>query len=394
MSADAYDLVIIGGGPAGHGAALTAAGAGKRVLLIERDHSIGGSCVARGTIPSKTLRETALSIVGFRRRSGGVFEVPLREDLQVASLMVRLDQVVSAYQGALGDQIQRAGIERAHGRASFVDAHRVQIASVRGAKRVVTGDLIMIAVGSRPRTPPEVPVDHTHILDSDSILSLTYLPRSMAVLGAGVIASEYASIFASLGVEVTMIDKGERPLGFLDNELTDRFVTAFTATGSRYRGKSSAKRVVWEGLQVETELTDGTILHTDKLLCALGRIANLDGLNAAAAGVVVSDRGLVTVDKNFRTSQPHILAAGDVVGPPALASTSLDQGRRAICHAYGLDSGVPPELIPMGIYAIPEMSQVGLTEAEAIKRHGSAMVARVPFNEIARGLSIPQILAG
>jgi NAD(P) transhydrogenase len=386
MSAPAdCDVLVIGGGPAGHGAALTAAAAGRRTVLVERDHSVGGSCVARGTIPSKTLRETALALVGFRKRSGGIFEVPLREDLQVASLMVRLDQVIGAYQAALADQLTRAGVTRVHGRARFTGPGSVELVGVRGARTPIAAGHIVIATGSRPRTPPEVPVDHTHILDSDSILSLTYLPRSLTVLGAGVIASEYASIFAALGVQVTMIDKGERPLGFLDPELTDRFVAAFTASGGRYLGTSSIGSVAWDGEQVVTTLAGGGVIRSDKLLCALGRIANLDGLGIEAAGLTPTARGLVAVDARMRTAVPTISAAGDVVGPPALASTSLDQGRRAVCHALGMDTGVPPELIPLGIYAIPEMSQVGLTEAEAITRHGSAMVARVPFHDIARG---------
>ncbi|GDY14116.1 NAD(P)(+) transhydrogenase [Planctomycetota bacterium] len=382
---DRYDVLVIGGGPSGHHAASTAATAGRRTLLIERDQAVGGSCVARGTIPSKTLRETALAVIGFRRRSGGVFAVAMREDLQVASLMNRLDEVVAAHQRFLSDQLSRSSIERAHGRARFLSPHLVEITGTRGRKRIVAGELIVIAAGSRPRTPPEVPVDHTHILDSDSILSLTYLPRSLAVLGAGVIASEYASIFSALGVTVTMVDKGERPLGFLDGELTSRFVTAFSAAGSRYVGKASAKTVVWDGEQVVTTLTTGEVLRTDKLLCALGRVANLDGLDIEAAGVKPTDRGLIPVDSQLRTVVPHILGVGDVIGPPALASSAMDQGRRAICHALGQDPGVPPELIPMGIYAIPEMSQVGLTEAEAIKRHGSCTVGRAPFSEIARG---------
>jgi NAD(P) transhydrogenase len=383
---DSFDVVVIGGGPAGHHAAIHAARSGRRALIIEREASVGGSCVARGTIPSKTLRETALALSGFKRRSGDVCQVSMGEDVQVASLMTRLEQVVTAHQHYMGAQLARERVELWHGRARFADAHTIEVGGIDGSTRRVTGGIIVIAAGSRPRSPAEVPVDHTHILDSDSILGMTYLPRSLTVLGAGVIACEYASIFAALGTQVTMIDKGDRPLAFLDQELTERFVAAFQATGSRFLGKSATKKVEWDGLsEVVTTLADGSEVRSEKLLCALGRVANLEHLGIAAAGLAASDRGLLKVDATLRTEVPHIYAVGDVIGPPSLASASMDQGRRAICHALGQDPGLPPELIPMGIYSIPEMSQVGLTGQQASERHGGCLVGRAPFAEIARG---------
>jgi NAD(P) transhydrogenase len=381
-----YDVVVIGGGPAGQHAAVHAARSGRSVVLIEREASIGGACVARGTIPSKTLRETALALTGFRRKSGDVCPMELGEDVQVASLMTRLEQVVTAHQSYMGAQMMRDKVELRHGRARFIDPHTVEIGGVDGRKLLVSGTTIVIASGSRPRSPAEIPVDHTHILDSDSILSMTYLPRSLTVLGAGVIACEYASIFAALGTQVTIIDKGERPLAFLDRELTSRFVEAFTATGARFLGKRSTATVEWDGLgEVVTTLQDGEVVRSEKLLCALGRVANLEHLDIAKAGLAATDRGLIKVNAELRTSVAHIFAVGDVIGPPSLASSSMDQGRRAMCHALGQDPGVPAELIPMGIYSIPEMSQVGLTAEQATERHGGCLVGRAPFAEIARG---------
>jgi NAD(P) transhydrogenase len=363
-----------------------AARCGRRVLMIEREASVGGACVSRGTIPSKTLRETALALTGFKRKSGEVCVMDLGEDVQVASLMTRLEQVVSAHQRYMGAQLARDGVALWHGRARFIDARTVEVGGIDGSKRQVSAAIIVIASGSRPRSPREIPVDHTHILDSDSILSMTYLPRSLTVLGAGVIACEYASIFAALGTTVTMIDKGDRPLSFLDRELTTRFVEAFSATGARFLGKRSTATVEWNGLDaVVTTLQDGEEVRSEKLLCALGRVANLEHLDIAKAGLAATDRGLIKVDEQLRTSVAHIYAVGDVIGPPSLASSSMDQGRRAMCHALGQDPGVPTELIPVGIYSIPEMSQVGLTAEQASERFGGCLVGRAPFAELARG---------
>ena len=383
---DERDILIIGGGPAGQHAAQQAASLGRRATLIERDHALGGSCVSKGTIPSKTLRETALALTGFRRKSADLFPVALSEDLQVASLMTRLDQVVTAHQRYMGDQLARFGCERVHGRARFLDAHTLEVVGVDGARRRFAAAHIVIATGSRPRAPREIPIDHEHILDSDSILSLTYLPRSLTVLGAGVIATEYASIFASLGVKVTMIDKGPRPLGFLDAELVGRFLDVFQAGGNRYLGGVSAKQAQWDGVStVQATLSDGSVVESDKLFCALGRVANLEDLDLPKAGLAASDRGVLPVDAVGRTAVPHIFACGDVIGPPSLASSSMDQGRRCVNAACGLESAHAPDLTPMGIYAIPEMSQVGLTQDQAVAKHGGCLVGRAPFSEVARG---------
>jgi NAD(P) transhydrogenase len=383
-----FDVVVVGGGPAGQKAAVQGAKAGKRVLIVEEARAVGGECVHRGTIPSKTLRETADSLAAFRRRSGGVYEITAPEEVRVASLLTRLKSVVAAHQVTTADQMARNGIAVAHGRARFVSPHDLEVRALDGTRCIVRGEIIVLATGSRPRRPAHVPVDHENILDSDSILSLSYLPRSLAVLGAGVIASEYASVFAALGVAVTMIDGAPRPLAFLDPELTATFVHAFERAGGRFQPGRTARRLVVDApFGVRVELDDGTSVVADKVLCALGRQPNVAGLGLEVAGVRLSPRGYVEVDADGRTVVPHVFAAGDLVGPPALAATAMEQGRRAVCAALGLPSGATSEIIPVGIYTIPEMSSVGLSEAQARERFGgNVLVGRARFAELARGL--------
>ena len=383
---EAYDVIVIGGGPAGHHAALHAASLNQRAILVEKESSVGGACVHRGTIPSKTLRETALALSTFRTKTGGLMDLPQSEGMQVASLMTRLEQVIKAHQRYMGLQLTRAGVERIHGRAKFLDANSIEVSDVRRNRRRLSAPCIVVATGSRPRTPPEIPIDHQHLMDSDSILSLLYLPKTLTVLGSGVIACEYASIFAAIGTEVTIIDRAERPLAFLDPELSDLFLAAFTATGSRFLGKATTTSVVHDGLStVVTTLATGEEIRSEKLLCALGRVANLEELDIGKAGLTATNRGLLQVDANGWTGVGGIYGAGDVIGPPSLASTSMDQGRRVVCHACGLTPGVPPEMIPLGIYTIPELSSVGLDERQAKERHGGCLVGRAPFAELARG---------
>jgi NAD(P) transhydrogenase len=381
-----FDLVVLGAGPSGQKAAIQGAKAGRSVLMVDRDPHVGGACVHRGTIPSKTLRETAVALVGFKRRSGGIFEIPASEDLQVASLMSRLEEVVGGHESYIGHQLARNGVTVWHGRAAFVGPRDIEVTSVRGERWGARGQTIVIATGSKPRTPKDIAVDHEHILDSDSILSMTYLPRSLVVLGAGVIASEYASVFAALGVHVVMVDKTERPVSFLDPELSDRFVQSFVKLGGRFVPGVNVQGAEWDGVgSVVTLLSNGEVLRTDKALFAMGRVANVEGLAVEAAGLALTARGLLEVDEHCRTRVPHIYAVGDVIGPPSLASSSAEQGRRAVCHALGLGVGMPPELTPIGVYTVPEMSAVGLTEAQVIAQYGSAVVGRARFDEVARG---------
>lgn len=383
---DSYDLVVIGGGPAGQKAAIQGAKLGRNVLLVERSRAIGGACVRFGTIPSKTLRETALALGKFRRLTSRVMDVKMPEHVQIESLMTRKEEVIASHERYMGAQLARNGVEQAQGVARFLSPHELELSDITGGKRRVTAPFFVIATGSSPRTPDDVPIDHEHVLDSDSILSVSYLPESLTVLGSGVIACEYASIFAALGSKVTIIDRSPRPLAFLDPEISAHFTRQLQLFGGEYLAGRKLLSVAWDGLSmVETKLDDGTLVRSEKLFCALGRVAQVQGLAVEAAGIGLTPRGLIAVDEHGRTAAPHIYAVGDVIGPPALASTSMDQGRRAVCHAFGAEVGAAREATPAGIYTIPELASVGLTEVEVSERHGSALVGRANFEEVARG---------
>ena len=386
MSASVWDLIVVGSGPAGQKAAICAAKAGKRVLVIEQEIGVGGACVHRGTVPSKTLRETALAITSFRRRSGHVIEIDMPESLQVASLLSRMDEVVVAHERFIDDQLARNHVELWRGKARLMSPHEVEVTGVHRDVRRATAELLFIATGSRPRTPPGIPIDHEHVLDSDSVLSMRYLPKSLVVLGSGVIASEYASIFAALGVKVTMLDRAARPLAFLDPEMSMRFLEAFERMGGTFLGGSRAADVAFDGLcTVSVKLENGTVVESEKVLVALGRVANVEDLDIGAAGLAVSEAGVIPVDATCATKIPGIYAVGDVIGPPSLASTAMEQGRRAVCHALGLPVTGSTEVSPIGVYTIPEISQVGLTEDQAKLRYGGAVVGRARFDELTRG---------
>ncbi|MBP8925453.1 MAG: FAD-dependent oxidoreductase, partial [Pseudomonadales bacterium] len=346
---------------------------------------LGGACVQRGTIPSKTLRESALRIRQLRRYQE-LLDFSFRPGAEMAALIRNLQDVISAHHRFIGDQLQRNGVQCLHGRASFLRPDTVQVEALRGEKTRYRAAHVLIATGSYPRKAVDVPIDHEHILDSDSVLSMLYLPESMIVLGGGIIASEYASVFASLGVRVTMIDRYPRPLGFMDPEIVDRFVAAFRASGGEFIGSAQIAEVRWDGVsRVVTRLDDGREYSAEKLLSAAGRVANVAGLNLAAAGLTLSAAGHIPVNEWCQTVVPTIYAAGDVIGPPSLASASMEQGRRASAHALGVDLGDMSALIPMGIYAIPEISSIGIDEAAARKSVPTVLVGRAQFSEIARG---------
>lgn len=385
MSEYEFDIVVIGSGPAGQKAAVQGAKAGKRVAMIESDKVVGGHCVHRGTIPSKTLRQNAIRISELRRHSE-LFSFSLRPDVAMASLLENMHSVIQSHDAYINRQLERNDICHLHGRASFVDRHNLTVKNPKGEVQAISAENIIIATGSYPRSADNVPVDHEHIYDSDSILSIVYLPKTLTVLGGGVIASEYASIFLALGVEVTMIDKYPRPLGFLDADLTAKFVQSFEASGGKFLGNTEVKSVAWNGLdKVVTTLENGDVIEGEKLLSAAGRVANVKGLNLAGAGLALSDRGVIEVDGNCCTAVDNIYAAGDVMGPPSLASASMEQGRRASCAALGIDLLEMTSMIPMGIYGIPEISSVGLSEEQATKQFGEVLVGHAPFEEIARG---------
>lgn len=379
-----YDIIVIGAGPAGQKAAVQGAKAGKRVALIERERGIGGSCVYRGTIPSKTLRESALHLDRLKR-AGEALQFNLKPDTQIATLLSRLEQVVQAHDSFMSKQLRRNSISLLHGRARFVDAHTIEMQTVDGASQLFTAGTIVVATGSRPRNPKEIPVDHEHILDSDSLLSMLYLPQSLAVIGGGVIGCEYASIFALLGVEVTLIDRAPYPLQFMDKELVEQFVKGLENYGSHYLGESEIAEVRWDGVaHVVTTLKSGTIIKSEKMLVALGRQANIEDLDLEAAGLSLSDKGLIPVNQSCQTNMEHIYAVGDMVSGPALASKAMEQGRRAVRHALNLPVGDAASTIPLGIYTIPEMASIGLDEMGARERYKDPLIGRAKFEEIAR----------
>lgn len=381
-----WDVVVVGGGPAGVAAAIEATKSGARTLLVDKTRDPGGECVQHGTIPSKSLRECAVKLSSLRARMHGTLDLELGPDVQVQSLMRRLDTVLPNYARRTRERLEAVGVERLRGRARFLDAHCLEVVEPNGSRRSLRAGHIVLATGSRPRTPPDIPVDHENVLDSDSILSLIYLPKSLVVLGAGVIAAEFASIFAALGVRVTMIDRHARPLGFLDPEMADGFTRAFEAAGGTFLGNESIARVEWDGVaSVAVELESGERVVAEKALVALGREAVLRGLDLERAGLETSERGLIPVDDSLCTAQPHIYAAGDVIGPPALAAASMEQGRRAVRNALGLSTGTGAGVLPAGIYTIPEISCVGLTEAQAREQHGAVLVGRAHYADLARG---------
>lgn len=386
MSPTDFDVVVIGGGPGGQKAAVQAVKAGARVLVIEREQSVGGECVRRGTIPSKSLRHSAMVHLRWMKEFAGT-DQPVRCGSTLAALIAHQGQVTRGHEEYMSRQMSRNGITVWRGHASFLSPSELSVRAIDGSRRRVSTRFVVIATGSRPRTPPNVPVDHENILDSDSILALPYLPETLTVLGGGVIASEFATFFGALGVRVTMLDRSERPLAFLDPELTGRMVADFERTGGRYLGKSALRSVAFDGVsRVVTTLEDGTEVESEKLLCALGRTAQVSGLDLAKAGLSVNARGTIDVDANCRTAVETIYAVGDVIGPPALAATSMEQGRRAVRHALGLEGLQTRGFTPVGIYTIPEMATVGLSEAEARAQLGGCIVGRARFEELARGL--------
>ncbi len=379
-----FDLICLGSGPAGQKAAIQAAKAGFRACIVEREPQVGGSCLLSGTIPSKALREQALR---YRRMQGSAssLAVELRGDAPLSALLHGVDAVIAAQDKYLLAQLNRNRVELVRGKGGFLDAQRIEVQHLDGSRRVIQSPRIVLATGSRPRHVPAIEVDHEHIVDSDSILSLPYIPRSMLVLGSGVIACEYASIFAALGCTVTMLDKAAEPLGFLDPALRSGYLAAFRAMGGEYCGGSEVSGARFDGFsQVEVQLRGGTTLTSDIVFAAFGRVANLDGIGLERLGMKVSSRGTVQVNERFETNIPGIFAAGDAIGPPALACAAADQGRRAALNALGLPPPALTSLVPSGVYTIPEIACVGLSQTEAAAKKMDFIVGRADFSEVAR----------
>lgn len=380
-----YDFIVIGSGPAGQKAAIQAAKAGQHVAIVELDSLFGGACVHKGTIPSKTLRENAQRINSMRQNARLV-DFELNENLEVITLLARLDEVFKSHNEMLREQIERNHIERIHARARFVDDHTLSLIIIGGEAETVTAKNIIIATGSSPLLPDNIPADHEHVFDTDSILSMMYLPESLMVVGSGVTACEFATIFQALGVKVTMLDQTARPLPFLDVDMTDAFIKAFEAMGGQWIANEKVERVEWADGKVISKCRSGTVVRAEKLLYAAGRQANVNGLDLDKAGLSLDENGVIPVNAQLQTTVSHIYAAGDVIGPPSLASTSMEQGRRAVRNALGLATEASSQLTPSGIYSIPELSSVGMTEAEARAVYGDVLIGRASFAEVARGV--------
>ena len=385
MSAkDRYDLICLGSGPAGQKAAIQASKAGFRAAVIEREPQIGGSCLLSGTIPSKALREQALR---YRRMRGSAssLAVQLSGDAPLSALLQGVDSVIAAQDRYLQAQLVRNRVELVRGRGRLIATDCIEVQRLDGQRTVLEADRILLATGSRPRHVAAIQVDHEHILDSDSILSLPYLPRTLIVLGSGVIACEYASIFAALGCAVTLLDKAPEPLGFLDAPLRAGFLAAFRAMGGAYRAGAEVTAARFDGFsQVEVTLAGGETLSSDIVFAAFGRVANLEGIGLDRLGLVMTSRGHVEVNERFETNLPGIFAAGDAIGPPALACAAADQGRRAALAAFGLEPPAATSLVPTGVYTIPEIACVGLSHSQAAAKNLDVVSGRADFAEVAR----------
>lgn len=380
-----FDLLCIGSGPAGQRAAIQAAKLGKRAAVVERRRVVGGVCIDTGTIPSKTFREAVLSFTATpheRRQWGGPAGRPTVEDLleQVGSVVRQEVDIVE-------DQLRRNEVHLLRGEASFIDPHTLFV-QAEDSCRAVSAENILIAVGTEPAPPPGVPADGETIITSDGLTGLKRLPRTMAVVGGGVIGIEYASMFAALGVEVTLVEKRNRPLEFLDSEIVDELIHQMRSQNVTFRlGEAVERLEVSEGppRRAVIHLDSNKRVAADLALFSIGRIGATDRLNLSAAGLEADERGRIRTDSEFRTSVRNIYAAGDAIGFPSLAATSSEQGRLAACFAFGIPTEPMTPHFPIGIYAIPEISMVGATEQELTDRKVPYETGVARYREIARG---------
>ncbi len=382
-----FDLVCIGSGPAGQRAAVQAAKLGKRVAVVEKRRIIGGVCLGTGTIPSKTFREAVLSSVEHNHVAGRNSTPHISARPTADQLLSRVEQVVRREVEVLEDQLWRNDIELMQGEASFTDPHTLVVASEAGS-RTLTSAAILIAVGTVPTAPPGVAVDGEVVLSSDDLLQLKRLPRTMAVVGAGVIGIEYASMFAALGLDVTLIDKRTRLLDFLDCEIVDELLHQMRAHHVTFRLGEAVERIeLVEGppRQAILHLESGKRIVSDLVLFSAGRVGATDRLNLQAAGLTADERGRLKVDRQFRTSVSHVFAAGDVIGYPSLAATSAEQGRLAACQMFDVQTDPMADHFPIGIYAIPEVSMVGAPEHVLTEQKIPYETGVARYREIARG---------
>jgi len=380
-----FDLVVIGCGPAGEKAGAQAAYFGKRVAVIERAGVPGGSCINTGTVPSKTLRESALYFSGLGQRGLYGIDYSLKDNLTVHDFMHHEREVVEMERQRILKNLALHKIEYVQGEASFEDAHTIAVKQ-GSATRKLRGEVVLIATGSKPHRPAEIAFDDVHTFDSDTFLQLNRIPKSLAVIGGGVIGCEYASIFMALGVKVTLVDGRDKLLPFLDTEISERLRDRLKELGMEFWFNERPVKVENSGSGATLHMKSGKKLETEAALFAAGRRAAVDGLALEKAGLALNDRGYVSVDENYRTSIANIYAAGDVIGFPALASTSMEQGRVAVCHAFGFQyKQRVASMLPMGIYTIPEISSAGETEDSCKEKKIDYCVGRARYENNARG---------
>jgi NAD(P) transhydrogenase len=386
METNQFDLVVIGSGPAGQKGAICAAKLRKKVAIVERKRTIGGVCVHTGTIPSKTFREAVLYLSGLRQRTFYGRGYALKDQISMQDLVFRADAVMAREIEVIKAQLRRNHVTVLEGNARFLDPNTVEVAREDGSL-VVRGNNILIACGTRPAHDHDIPVDGKRIFDSDQVHQLEELPRELLVVGAGIIGLEYASMFAAIGVRVTLLDQRPVLLEFADREIVESLCFQLRQLGTVFR---LGEKVVSIGVEedrdrVFAKLESGKTVHGQALLYAVGRQANSDQLNLEVTGICPDGRGKLKVNDNFQTAVAHIYAAGDVIGFPALASTSMEQGRLASCHMFGKPSKIPSHLVPYGIYSIPEISMVGHTEEQLTKEKIPYEVGLARYAELAKG---------
>ncbi len=382
-----FDLIVVGSGPAGRRAAIQAAKLEKKVLVIEKGSRVGGVSVHTGTIPSKTLRETALNLTGWRERGFYGRSYRVKQEIDAEDLRRRLLITLDHEVEVLEHQFGRNRVQHIRGTASFVDANTMKVVKNDGEIMNVTGTSILLTIGTRPYRPPHIPFDGEAVLDSDEILEIKELPRSMIVVGAGVIGIEYATIFSALDTQVTVVEPRETMLEFIDKEIVEDFAYQLRDRNMKLIFGQKAEKVERdESGKCLVSLGNGRVLKAETVLFAAGRVGATDTLNLSACGLEADSRGRLKVDpETFQTSVPNIYAAGDIIGFPSLASTSMEQGRIAARHAVGAPAGEPPQFFPYGIYAVPEISTCGLTEEEVIERNIPYECGIAHFRETSRG---------
>lgn len=379
-----YDLVVVGSGPAGEKGAVLAAFHGRRVAVIERAPQPGGTLV-NGVASTKTMREAALYLTSFRQRAVYGIGMDVAPELAVRGVQERTRQVEHLLSAAVKDNLERHGVTLMRGAARLVGNGEVEVQQASGPPYVVTGDVILLAPGARPYHPPGMPFDHRDVLDSESAARLDRPVRSAVVIGGGAVACEFASIFAALGTQVTLIEGRDRLLSFVDAQIAGLLVESFAGMGIDVHLGAGRVEVVAdpEGAVVKTD--DGVVRYPSKVIVAAGRAGNTEDLGLDAAGVTTDDRGHIVVDETFETNVSGIYAAGDVTGPPALASVSMEQGRVAVCHAFGIPLRTALDgQAPFGVYSIPEVAMVGLTEEAARSSYDDVLIGRARLSRNAR----------